>query len=564
MIKLQGTAIGERVFAAAFWLLAASLIGLRLVLASDLSVQLSYEPHDDSLYVERALHLLAGNAFGPYDSYILVKYPGLSLWLAGMRRLGVPFLVSINGLYVAAGLYLLYAFLRAGLSRWLVLVAFALYLLNPITFSYEWIRVIREPLATGLLVLIVAAMAHIFAAIEQNRTPWVHLAVFAPVFAFSLFVREDDRLLWGLLALFGAALIWQSTRKFASLRPMAAFIASAILLPAVVAKTYEYSLRTFVEQHYGLPIIHTLGEGEYPRLLSAIRAIETQKDNRMVMVTQQALQELRIEVPIFAPVIDRLPPPGPGTFSCRLHGVCSEWSNGWMPFWIKDEAFRAGLAPTLAQEQDYFRRVREAIERACETRQLRCTRRGEGLVAPMELRWTRAYVEEAWRLVKMTLWPQSNAVGVAPLIYDVPVELGRKFQAVTMTDFFDTQRQTRFVERPNVRPYENPIASWRKQISDPFRLVAAILLALGIVAMSLRLWFFDRVPPSALVLVALVFGAYSLLRLAALSYIAVYMGTFDSRMVFSTNVLGTVLALVLLADSARAAAAGRDKGKKNA
>lgn len=52
--------------------------------------------------------------------------------------------------------------------------------------------------------------------------------------------------------------------------------------------------------------------------------------------------------------------------------------------------------------------------------------------------------------------------------------------------------------------------------------------------------------PGPLVLVMLVFGVYSLLRFSILSYVAVFMGAFDPRMMFSTYTAGTFLALPFL------------------
>ena len=384
---------------------AALLLALKIVLSMDLTVQASYSPHDDTLYVERAAHLLSGEAFGPYDSRLLVKYPGLSLWVAGMRAVGVPFLLSIHALYVAAGIYLLFALRRAGVSYGMLLAAWALYLLNPLTFTDEWSRVFREPLDTALLVVMVAALAHILVRLT-DRARWIHLGVFCGVFAFSMFLREENRLLWGLLALFFVALLWRAKQLGVLDWRALVFLGMVLVAPAVTAKAFEYGLREFVERNYGRPLVYDFAEGEFPRLLAAIRSIESQKDNRLVMVTQERLAKLRQEVPAFAPVIDRLPKPEPGTYSCRLQGVCSEWSNGWMPFWIKDEAFNAGLTPNLAATQDYFLRVRTDIESACAAGRLRCTPNGQGFLPPMELRWTRAYVGEAYRLLRMTLTPE--------------------------------------------------------------------------------------------------------------------------------------------------------------
>ena len=75
-----------------FWFVVILLVATKLVLVSDLSVTIGYSPHDDSLYVERAFSMLSGQGFGVYDSRVLVKYPGLSIWLAGARMIGLPFL----------------------------------------------------------------------------------------------------------------------------------------------------------------------------------------------------------------------------------------------------------------------------------------------------------------------------------------------------------------------------------------------------------------------------------------------------------------------------------------
>jgi hypothetical protein len=514
--------------ARAFWLAAGILVALKLALVSGVSIEAVYGPHDDSLYIERALRFLNGEAFGPYDSSTLLKYPGISLWLAAMRWLGVPFLLSVNLVYVAGGAYVVAGLVRVGVGRWIALLTFALWLFNPITLGYEWVRVIREPLGTGLYAVMAGAMLHIVAGLERRYAPWPHLAIFTPVFAFTLYLREDDRLLWGMLLLFVAALVYQAVCYRPLPRRLTVFVIAVALAPAALAKTYEYSLRSFVKAHYGQPILHDMGEGEFPRLLAAIRSIDSAKDNRLVMVTQEALGKLRTAVPGLRPVIDRLPPPGPGTFSCRMHGVCTEWANGWMPIWIKDAAYLAGLTPTLPAAQDYFRRMREEIERACEHGALRCTPKGDGLVAPMELRWTRALVGEAWALIKMVLVPDPYLRRVSYLTYDMPPEIAAAFRFVTMSKDLSSDR------------YAWPAVSL-------FQTIAALLLLGAFATLLQRLWNYDRVPLDPLALVSAVVGLYFLARLAVLCYLTVFMGPLVPRFVFSTYAVGLLLALPLVA-----------------
>lgn len=534
-----------------FWLLAVLMVVIKLALVADLSVTINYSPHDDSLYVERAFALLSGQGFGPYDSRVLIKYPGISLWLAGTRLLGLPFLFSVNLMYLAAGVYMLSAFLRCGTSRGIALLAFGFFLFNPITFGAEWTRVIREPLSMGLFIALTAAMLHIAAGMAAGKRIWPHLTFFSAAFAFSLYLREDDRLLWGLLALFMAALVWQARGRAGSWLGIRTLPLIAVLLvPAGTALAYEAALRNFVERHYGLPILHEYSEGEYPRFMAAVRSIDSVKDNRMVMVPQETLQKLRDTVPRLAPVIALLPPPGPGSYSCKLHGVCSEWANGWMPFWIRDAAFRAGFTPTLPAAQEFFQRVRVDIEQACRSDHLKCTPRGSALVPPMELRWTRAYVAEALRLAGITL-RAASLLSVHPLVYDVPMELERKFRATTLKDYFDGPLQAGYSVRAAPPVLGLPLARIREQIVMPYQVGAGILLLAGLLVFARRLWAFNLKSLSPLAAVTMVVGLYFLARFAILTYVAVFMGTFEPRMMFTTFTVGVLLALPFIYDSSR-------------
>ena len=536
-----------------FWPLALALIAARLIVTSDLSVQIIFSPHDDSLYVTRAFELIEGNGFGPYDSRVLVKYPGISLWLAIVRILGIPFLVSVNVLYIASGIYVMTGLLRCGLGRMTAWLAFALFLFNPITFGYEWIRVLREPLDTGLWVVLLGAALHMWAAFRQQKLPLPHLVVFSVVFAYSLYVREENRLLWGLPVLLALAAVADARFRGAlGHRAIRAGIAGAFALPVLAGLAAGAAWHAFAERHYGMPVVHEFSEGEFPGLIAAMRSIESTKDNRMVMVTQEALARLKTEVPMLAPVIVRLPQPGPDTLSCRIHGVCSEWSNGWMLFWIKDSAFEAGLTPDLPTAQAFFGKAREEIERACREQRLRCTPRGSGLVPPIELRWTRAFVTEWWRLAKTAFSPAPNVVVSPPVIYPVQNDLGRVYQAVTMTDYFDTERQRSFKEVPARRPYVSPLGYLRDRLGEPYQQVMTWVSVAALAALLVGLVSRGGQGLSAFAVVAVVFVGFLVLRLSAVAYVAVYMGAFDPRMMFSTYALLVLIAVPLLVEGTTA------------
>lgn len=529
------------------WAALLALFGLKLALVAGLPVHVVFSPHDDSLYLIRALHLLHDGTFGSYDSKVLAKLPGMSIWLAGLRALGLPYLITMNVLYAGAGLYVLLGLRRCGMHGLVLLAIWALYILNPVSMSQDWLRLLREPLSTILLVTLFGAALHMLICIREGKRHWPHLLVFCGMLAFSMLVREEDKLLWGLLLLFVATVFLDGLAQGRGNRWR--LIAPLLIVPALTVLVCDYGMRQAVESRYGLPILHDYGEGEYPKLLAAIRSIDSKTDNRLVMVTQEALAQLRTVTPEFAPVIDILPPPGPGTFSCRLQGVCTEWSNGWMPFWIKDAAFSAGLTPNLVAGQQYFKGVREHIEEACRSGRMKCSSRGTGLLPPFELRWTRAFVTEFTRLLGMVRNPLPEGLGGPGTDRNTYPELRRMVQTVTM-DVTETKMQVG-LKTAGAPLVADAFVGWRWAMMTPHLVIASMVLVLGLLALF-YCWAAPAVhPPSVLLWVVTVFFAYSAARLLALTYVATFFGPFDPRIIFSTYTAALIFCPVAIAEAVR-------------
>jgi len=222
-------------FSAWLWAALAAIVGLKLALVAGLPVHIVFSPHDDSLYLSRAVHLLNDGSFGPYDSRVLAKLPGISIWLAGLRGLGLPYLLTMNVLYAGAGLYALLALRRCGVHALVLLAIWALYLLNPVTMSEDWLRILRESLSTTLLVAIFGAALHILVRIREGGRYWPHLLVLSAILAFSMVVREEDKLLWGMLVLFTAAAIFDGIGQERSKSWSVRTAAPLLIVPALAA-----------------------------------------------------------------------------------------------------------------------------------------------------------------------------------------------------------------------------------------------------------------------------------------------------------------------------------------
>jgi hypothetical protein len=599
-----------------FWTLVATLIGIKLYLVSGTAVQMVYSPHDDGLYVSRAFYWLTDGSLGPYDARLLVKELGISLWLGSMRALGIPYLLSINVLYALAGLYFICAMRRLTYGDAALVVIFGLFLFNPVSIDWQWFRVMREPLSISLLIIILSSMSFILIHLRNGLLAWCHFIVLSAAFSFSLSLREEDILLYALLLSFACVVIYLYITS-RDTRTVKGYILLGVLvtLPISLAALQGSLMGLYVEKNYGVNLVNDFGGGEFPKLIASIRSVRVAKDNRHVMITQEALGRLRRVVPEFAPVIDRLPSPSANSYSCHRFQVCSEWTNGWMLFWIKDAAFQAGLTNSLLESQRYFKSIRNQIDVACENRKLDCLRKGDGLLPQFELRWTRAFVLELFNILSMMFNPKLGAVSPPPATYPVSVDYGQMYQAVTMSHHFDSLQQSRSGDNPwedDLTTYHSlqywlrypdiamndyfgvksdamtgdelgaavhfdrhgqyegriwdelkkdkaesnlvlslPGIFWKKWLIEVYEKSGVFLIFLAFLCLVFRAFLPFKIIGNELLVIVFLFIAFTAVRLGAISYVSVYMGSLDVRLFFSSYVVFLLLGSVVIVDTCK-------------
>jgi hypothetical protein len=592
------------------WVACGCLILIKLALVSDLAIPMIFSPHDDGLYISRAYHLLEDGTYGPYDARLLVKLPGLSLLLAAVRRLGIPYLIFLNILYASAGLYMVEALRRRRLDHRLLLAMFVLFLFNPLTLDQQWVRILRDDADMALLPLFFTAMIFIFQGVQRRQTAFFSGLLLSVVFSLGLLMREEAMLAYVSLLVFDAILVWKARSSgWIKTLPGRWGLAFLLILPLALTAYGKSRARSFALSRYGQPILHEMSEGEFPKLIASMRSASAQT-NRLVMITQEGLAKMRQAVPALAPVIDRLPPPGTGPHNYSYHrfGISDEWTSGWLLFWIKDAAYQAGLTPDLVKAQDYFHEARTAIDTACREGRLTCREDGSGLLPPFHLKWSSAFLQELKGILVMTFRPGMGVVAPPPLAYGVSVDYGRMYQFVTMTHNFDSLLQAKednagwkdkpekyylslryWLRYPDVavtkdfgpqsqgpewgafvhyfrhgqyegriwrqtddagsKPmYRNPLAHWRQSVLVIVARLNGLLWLMGAACGILRAWT-SKLERTPLFWVCFVFVAFLAARSLALAYVSIYMGYVDVRLFFPSYTVGLMLSTALVMET---------------
>ncbi|HRK09312.1 MAG TPA: hypothetical protein PLZ57_16205 [Pseudobdellovibrionaceae bacterium] len=516
-----------------------SVFGLRLFLTSDLFPVATYTPHDASLYVSRAYHLLEGTSFGPFDERLFIKLPGFSYLLAFMGGLSIRYDLWTLSLLGVAVLYFCRGLLEFQVSKIATFILGVLIYFHPISFDLGF-EVMREKVSLALYLLIGGASARILSRFQHVRgtefeaasmSPWI---VLSATVALSRLFREEDRVM-GLVVIGGlGALLYirgaienGRLRKVFS-RPQWALIA----LPFIATVCMDGLARGFAELKYGKGVLHDFSEGEYPKLVAAIRSLDGSTQNRHVMWPEENLQVLSNHIPEFKPVYDLMPKPSLDSYSCKRFQVCSEWTNGWIVFWLKDSAFYAGKTPNLLMSQGYFRFLREKIEALCIDGVLNCREQGSGLIRPPSLRWMRPLFVEWLGTWEMTLWP--NAV-LPSHFKDVTTDATtvRQFRRVVSSE-------KSFLEliSPSLQSTLHPLlTSLRGWIHQSLTRLTSWILVLCLMSLVLVLIFPSRFDSRHLKLFAVFWFGFYFARNWALAHVSVTMGALDHRLYFGPHLL---------------------------
>ena len=125
-----------------------ALAGLSLWIRSGFAIHaIGSAGLDDALFVRLARSLWGGGfGSGPFDDTTLVKGMGYPLFVLGAFMAGVPLKLAEQGVYLATAAGVALLVVRAGRQRWTGTILFAALALNPVFWTVELSRVIREGL----------------------------------------------------------------------------------------------------------------------------------------------------------------------------------------------------------------------------------------------------------------------------------------------------------------------------------------------------------------------------------------------------------------------------------
>ncbi len=325
---------------------------------------------DDALFIQLAQHFQAGDWLGPYNERTLIKGPVYPLWIAVTASLGLPLLTAQHLLHAAAAAAIAFALRRVVPNSWARLALFVALLLDPATYEITATRVTREGLYTPLAMLVVAGLIEIAGrkAVRASRLAGWSVALGLCIGAYWL-TREEGPWLVPAIAILIAYAALGLTRAGAKSKAAAAVLAPAVVACACIALVAALNYR-----HYGVATVVELKSGWFTGAYGALARVGPDHYVNLVPVPKPSRELAYSASPAFAELrlyLDGEPgaAPGPDDFTLSRFG---DMTGTWFIWALRDAAAAAGHHKTLGEARDYYRRLANEIDAACEAGAIPC------------------------------------------------------------------------------------------------------------------------------------------------------------------------------------------------
>lgn len=328
--------------------------------------------HDDGLYMTLGHYIAVGKWLGPFNQFTLMKGPGFPAFLALGHWLGISISLAHALFHCAAITFFVavaHRFVRSLLLSGLLL---ALLLWHPISMTVPLLRVAREQIFYGQILVLLAALLCALFYPSENKRRNLFAALGGAVFGWFWLTREEGVWIIPALALLLAVAAFRAFRE----QRIRQLLGILLIFFGVFAAT-QIGFRGINWLAYGKFMGVDSGERNFQRTLKALNSVRSGGVQPFVTITRAARERVYAVSPTFASLsayLDTPPDAGWAKITCdSVPFMCGEIGSGWFYWAVRDAAAVGGHYRTPAAASAFFGRLADEILAACARGALECS-----------------------------------------------------------------------------------------------------------------------------------------------------------------------------------------------
>jgi hypothetical protein len=393
-----------------------------------------YFLHDDALFIRMARYLEAGQWLGPYDNLTLAKGMFYPLFIVMAFWISVPLKIAEQVVYLAAcALAAGMVRCRVGNSR-LSLVLFALLAFNPVFWSPQLARVLRQAfymslsLAVLVLVVIIAFPNSREASHGFSRSAVRGVSLGLVGAAYWMTREEGGWLLPAFTVVLAAALIpilrpdrSPASERGAFPRPSAHLkaIVSSLVVALGVFTAADWLVAGLNHRYYGIFETSEFRSKSFLRAFGALARIQEDEWHPDITFPKDARQRAYAVSPAAGELASSFEGPTGNKWlqvTCFLGHAnpCVEVETGWFLWEFRDAVADAGHYRSGKEAMRYYDELADQINSACAHGNIRCLPPRATLLPPFRWEYVGQTIKASKAVAKVAFSMEDGPVGVAP------------------------------------------------------------------------------------------------------------------------------------------------------
>ncbi|MEG0804537.1 MAG: hypothetical protein RSF90_06240, partial [Pygmaiobacter sp.] len=370
--------------ATVFWVLCLLAVGLKVGLCSFQLIYASPDlsPIDDTMMVEMAKSITAGNWLGSYGWLTLSKHSFFALWLAFLHLLHLNVLVGGQLLFAGACLVLIAALKPAFKTNLARLFVFGMVLFTPASWAESSLRVYRDNIYPALVLYVLAGFIGAFLHYKDSASKTIFYYIVAGLGMGAAWLTHEDNAL--LLPFIGCAALAYLIVLFctAQTRKEKCAKTALLLVPFVLWGASLAGWSAMNAQYYGRFIVSDFTSSEFEDAMGAMaRACpeDQERYNLIPYATRLKLYEVSPTLASIEPFLE-----SEEIYNGYGSVKTKELNSGGIHWAIRKAVGQAGYYKDAKTAESFYKAVATEINAACDAGQLSAGKERSGIFAPFK------------------------------------------------------------------------------------------------------------------------------------------------------------------------------------
>jgi len=342
--------------------------------------------YDDVLFVNQANSIVEGNWLGEYNHKTLSKGIFTQLFMAGLYKIEIPFLLGQEVFYILACVILIFMLKNIIKNKYILLGVFTILLFNPITYSSNLLRTYRDGVYISLLIYLVSFSFMIFYKYKDKPKKLIKYFIGLGLTITSICICREETI-WivpyiALSIIITILFIIFDKKCENKIKKILLYI-----IPIVIYIIVTVIIASLNYKYYNRFIINDYMSKEFQDAYGALtRIITQQKPNRIPITT--AAREKAYEVsPSFRKLKNAIEIGGKGWVTTRINGT-DEIDGGYFFWTIRAAADAMGYYENAKVSKEYWQNVAREVNEACDEGKIENTiRKRSSLTTPFDIRY---------------------------------------------------------------------------------------------------------------------------------------------------------------------------------